>query len=135
MTFRAAGVAHLSTIDGDDVMILEIPPDSFSCNLKALGECLRFPSRSMRVPLSWRTWDRDRRRFDDKPSSLFLRHSGSGRALNLRIGPDLYTVSIKELQAVLHADGPLEEATISMSVREARQLDDATSKQTALGGS
>lgn len=64
MTFRAAGVAHLSTIDGDDVMILEIPPDSFSCNLKAL-----------------------------------------------------------------------EEATISMSVREARQLDDATSKQTALGGS
>lgn len=127
MTFRPAGEARLDLYT--DALILDIDPDTFVVPLDRLADLTAHRRRE--VVVSRRYWGDAPGTFRDVEQGLRLRRSQTNRSLMLTEQGRVYTIPVYLILEV--KDGIRESCTISMLVTDARQLDDAHSRQTVLG--
>ena len=126
MTFRPAGEARLDLYT--DAMLLDIGPDTFVVPLARLADLTAHRRRE--VVISRRYWGDVPGTFRDVEQGIRLRRSQTDRSLMLTEQGRVYTMPVYPVLEV--KDGIRESCTISMLVTDARQLDDAHSRQTVL---
>jgi len=126
MTFIPAGEARLDLYT--DAMLLDIGPDTFVVPLDRLADLTAHRRRE--VVVSRRYWGDAPGTFRDVEQGLRLRRSQTGRSLMLIEQGRVYSIPVYLVLEV--KDGIRESCTISMLVTDARQLDDAHSRQTVL---
>ncbi len=126
MTFVPIGEARLDLYT--DAMLLDIGPDTFVVPLARLADLTAHRRRE--VVVSRRYWGDAPGTFRDVEQGLRLRRSQTDRSLMLTEQGCVYTMPVYLVLEV--KDGIRESCTISMLVTDARQLDDAHSRQTVL---
>ena len=126
MTFIPAGEARLDLYT--DALILDIGPDAFVVPLARLADLTAHRRRE--VVVSRRYWGDAPGTFRDVEQGLRLRRSQTDRSLMLTEQGRVYSIPVYLILEV--KDGIREACTISMLVTDARQLDDAHSRQTVL---
>ena len=126
MVFIHAGSARLDIFT--DSLILDIGADTFVVPLARLADLTSH--RVNDITVSRRYWGDAPGKFLDVQQGVLLRRSKTGRALMLAMDERIYSIPI---WAVLEVkDGIRDVCEISQLVTDARQLDDATSRQTVL---
>ena len=126
MTFRPAGEARLDLYT--DALILDIGRDTFVVPLARLADLTAHRLRE--VVVSRRYWGDAPGTFCDVELGIWLRRSQTDRSLMLIEQGRVYSIPVYLVLEV--KDGIREACTISMLVTDARQLDDAHSRQTVL---
>ena len=126
MTFRPAGEARLDLYT--DALLLDINRDTFVVPLTQLADLTAHRRRE--VVVSRRYWGDAPGKFRDVEQGIWLRRSQTGRSLMLIEQGCVYSIPVYLVLEV--KDGIRESCTISMLVTDARQLDDAHSRQTVL---
>ena len=126
MTFIPAGEARLDLYT--DALVLDIGPDTFVVPLARLADLTAHRRRE--VVVSRRYWGDAPGTFRDVELGIWLRRSQTGRSLMLIEQGRVYSIPVYLVLEV--KDGIRESCTISMLVTNARQLDDAHSRQTVL---
>jgi len=126
MVFIHAGSARLDIFT--DSLILDIGADTFVVPLARLADLTAHRRRE--VVVSRRYWGDAPGAFRDIEQGLRLRRSQTGRSLMLIEQGRVYSIPVYLVLEV--KDGIRESCTISMLVTDARQLDDAHSRQTTL---
>jgi len=128
MAFRRAGEARLDLYR--DALLLDIGADTFVVPLDRLADLTA--RRRREVVVSRRYWGAAPGTFEDVEQGLWLRRSRTDQALVLTMVEGVFTLPIYQVHEV--REGIQESCPISRLVTDARQLDDATSKQTMLPG-
>ena|GEM_PF-1925792 len=126
MTFVPIGEARLDLYT--DAMLLDIGPDTFVVPLARLADLTAHRRRE--VVVSRRYWGDTPGTFRDVEQGIRLQRSQTDRSLMLTEQGRVYTMPVYQVLEV--KDGIRESCTISMLVTDARQLDDAHSRQTVL---
>jgi hypothetical protein len=126
VTFAPIGEARLDLYT--DAMLLDIGPDTFVVPLDRLADLTAHRRRE--VVVSRRYWGDAPGTFRDVELGIWLRRSQTGRSLMLIEQGRVYSIPVYLVLEV--KDGIRESCTISMLVTDARQLDDAHSRQTVL---
>jgi hypothetical protein len=126
VTFLPAGEARLDLYT--DALILDIGRDTFVVPLARLADLTAHRRRE--VVVSRRYWGDAPGVFEDVEQGLRLRRSQTDRSLMLTEQGRVYTMPIRAVHDV--REGREESCGISMLVTDARQLDDAHSRQTVL---
>ena len=126
MTFVPVGEARLDLYT--DAMLLDIGRDTFVVPLARLADLTAHRRRE--VVVSRRYWGDAPGTFRDVEQGLRLRRSQTDRSLMLTEQGRVYTMPIRAVLEV--KDGIRDVCEISQLVTDARQLDDAHSRQTVL---
>ena len=126
MTFLPAGEARLDLYT--DALILDIGRDTFVVPLARLADLTAHRRRE--VVVSRRYWGDAPGTFRDVEQGLRLRRSQTDRSLMLTEQGRVYTMPIRAVLEV--KDGIRDCCAISQLVTDARQLDDAMSRQATL---
>ena len=126
MTFVPVGEARLDLYT--DALILDIGRDTFVVPLARLADLTAHRRRE--VVVSRRYWGDAPGTFRDVEQGLRLRRSQTDRSLMLTEQGRVYTMPIRAVLEV--KDGIRDVCEISQLVTDARQLDDAHSRQTVL---
>ena len=126
MTFVPVGEARLDLYT--DALILDIGRDTFVVPLDRLADLTAHRRRE--VVVSRRYWGDAPGTFRDVEQGLRLRRSQTDRSLMLTEQGRVYTMPIRAVHDV--REGRVESCEISLLVTDARQLDDAHSRQTVL---
>ena len=126
MTFLPAGEARLDLFT--DSLILDIGADTFVVPLARLADLTAHRRRE--VVVSRRYWGDAPGVFEDVEQGLRLRRSQTDRSLMLTEQGRVYTMPIRAVLEV--KDGIRDVCEISQLVTDARQLDDAMSRQATL---
>jgi len=126
VTFLPAGEARLDLYT--DALILDIGRDTFVVPLARLADLTAHRRRE--VVVSRRYWGDAPGTFRDVEQGIRLRRSQTDRSLMLIEQGRVYSIPVYLVLEV--KDGIRESCTISMLVTDARQLDDAHSRQTVL---
>ena len=126
MTFVPVGEARLDLYT--DAMLLDIGPDTFVVPLARLADLTAHRRRE--VVVSRRYWGDAPGTFRDVEQGLRLRRSQTDRSLMLTEQGRVYTMPIRAVLEV--KDGIRDVCEISQLVTDARQLDDAMSRQATL---
>ncbi len=126
MTFVPIGEARLDLYT--DAMLLDIGPDTFVVPLDRLADLTAH--RRHEVAVSRRYWGDAPGTFCDVEQGIRLRRSQTDRSLMMIVQGCVYSIPVYLILEV--KDGIREACTISMLVTDARQLDDAHSRQTVL---
>jgi hypothetical protein len=126
VTFFPAGEARLDLYT--DALILDIGRDTFVVPLARLADLTAHRRRE--VVVSRRYWGDAPGTFRDVEQGLRLRRSQTDRSLMLTEQGRVYSMPIRAVHDV--REGREESCVISMLVTDARQLDDAHSRQTVL---
>ena len=126
MTFISVGEARLDLYT--EALVLDIGPDTFIVPLARLADLTAHRRRE--VVVSRRYWGDVPGVFEDVEQGLRLRRSQTDRSLMLTDQGRVYSMPIRAVHDV--REGREESCEISLLVTDARQLDDAHSRQTVL---